>query len=182
MQLPKYFVSACALTLLAASSNAQVPAPSGENKEQASVRSISVVSNNPLQLRIQTTRAVSAQTQMVSGPERLVIDIPNATPGAGLHGIDVHDGEVKKVRISLFTMTPPTTRIVIDLGGPQWYRVAPDASGLVVSLGSDAESAANPQPTIRWVSATVPAVPVRHTNSPFVVPKRAATQPQAMTN
>ena len=180
MQSLKYFVAAFVFTLLAASSDAQVAAPSGQTKEQASVRSISVVSNNPLQLRIQTTRAVSAQTQLVSGPERLVIDIPNATPGAGLHGIDVHGGEVKKVRISLFTMTPPTTRIVIDLAGPQWYRVAPDVSGLLVSLGSDAESAANPQPTIGWVSARVSAVPVLQQSSPFVVQKSAATQTQAL--
>ena len=180
MQSLKYFVAAFVFTLLAASSDAQVAAPSGQTKEQASVRSISVVSNNPLQLRIQTTRAVSAQTQMVSNPERLVIDIPNAIPGTGLHGINVHGGEVKKVRVSLFAVTPPTTRIVIDLGGPQWYRVAPDASGLVVSLGADAESAANPQPTIGWVSARVSAVPVLQQSSPFVVQKSAATQTQAL--
>jgi hypothetical protein len=175
MQFLKYLVAVLAFMLLAASTDAQVSV-----NEQASVRSVAVVSNNPLQLRIQTTRAVSAQTQMVSNPERLVIDIPNASPGAGLRGINVHGGEVKKIRVSLFTVTPPTTRIVIDLGGPQWYRVAPDASGLVVSLGADGESATNPPPTIGWVSAKVSALPVRQQGSAFVIQKSAARPSQAL--
>jgi hypothetical protein len=175
MQFPKYLVAALAFTLLAAHTSAQVPV-----KAQASVRSVSVVSTNPLQLRIQTTRSVSVQTQMISNPERLVIDVPNAIPGAELRGINVHGGEVKKVRVSLFAATPPTTRIVIDLGGPQWYRVAPDASGLLVTLGADGETAANSQPTIGWVSAKMSALPVRQQSSPFVIQKSAARQSPAL--
>jgi hypothetical protein len=113
---------------------------------------------------------------MVSSPERLVIDIPNATPGIGLRGITVHGGEVNKVRVSLFTAKPPTTRIVVDLARPQWYRVVPDASGLLVSFGSDPDNAGNTQPTIGWVSGGVLPTPVRRQGGGLLVQKSAAKQ------
>src|SRR5260370_23724330 len=94
---------------------------------------------------------------MVSAPERLVIDIPNALPGPAWRGVLINRGEVRGVRISLFSTVPPVTRIVVDLNRPQWYRITPDASGLLVSLGADPESAGDMQPTIGWVSAKMPA-------------------------
>jgi hypothetical protein len=147
---------------------------------QVSVRSISVVSDSPLQLRIQTSGRVTPQAQMVSSPERLVIDIPNAIPGTGLRGITVHGSEVNKVRVSLFTAKPPTTRIVVDLAEPQWYRVAPDASGLLVSFGSDPENTANTRPTIGWVSGGVSPMPVRRQGGALIVQKSAVRQAQPL--
>ena len=117
---------------------------------------------------------------MVSSPERLVIDIPNATPGTGLRGITVHGGEANKVRVSLFTAKPPTTRIVVDLARPQWYRVAPDASGLLVSFGSDPDNAGNAQPTIGWVTGGVSPTPVRQQGGALMVQKSAARQAQPL--
>jgi hypothetical protein len=116
------------------------------------VRRIAVVSQDPLQLQIQTSPACIPQSQVLSGPDRLVIDIPNTIPGAALRGITVNRGEVKGVRVSLFSAAPPVTRIVVDLRAPESYRIVPDAAGLLVSLGNDRESAAS-APTIGWVSA-----------------------------
>ena len=121
------------------------------------VRKVAVVSQEPLQLEIQTSASVVPQSQLISDPDRLIIDIPNATPGATLRGIAVNRGQVKGVRVSLFSAAPPVTRIVVDLKAPQTYRVSPNSAGLLVSLGSDsASSAAAPianAPTIGWVSA-----------------------------
>jgi len=144
------------------------------------VRRVAIVSQDPLQLQIQTSEAVVPQSQVISGPERLVIDIPNAVPEATLRGIAVNRGEVKSVRVSLFSTAPPVTRIVVDLNTPQSYRIAPNAAGLLVSLGNDPESAANATtmsaasaPTIGWVSAkpgvkvaSVPAMPLVRRNLP----------------
>jgi AMIN domain len=110
--------------------------------QSSAVRRVTVVSQNPLQLQIQTSPNAVPQTQMISGPDRLVIDIPNTTPAATLRGITLNRGEVKGVRVSLFSATPPVTRIVVDLNSPQTYRVVPNAAGLLVSLGNDSESAA----------------------------------------
>jgi hypothetical protein len=121
------------------------------------VRKVAVVSQDPLQLQIQTSQAVVPQSQVISDPDRLIIDIPNAIPAATLRGIAVNRGAVKGVRVSLFSAAPPVTRIVVDLKAPQTYRVAPNSAGLLVSLGSDsASSSATPvvnAPTIGWVSA-----------------------------
>src|SRR6266480_3076986 len=140
----------CIITALLAPALAQTG-------HQASVRRLSVINENPIRLKIETSEPVAPQVQIVSGPERLVIDIPNATPGPGLHRIAMNRGEVKGVRVGLFSTSPPVTRIVVDLKQPQWYRVQPDVSGFLVILGSDAETAADPQPTIGWISARVSA-------------------------
>ena len=97
---------------------------------------------------------------MITGPDRLVIDIPNTTPAATLRAIAVNRGEVKGVRVSLFSTAPPVTRIVVDLNSPQTFRIVPNASGLLVSLGNDSESAGVPttnapatsSPAIGWVA------------------------------
>ena len=155
MLFPKYlyphFLGTCALALLA------LPL-SGQNRNASLVSKISVLNTNPFQLQIQTSRSVSPQTQLISGRERLVIDIPDAVPGLQLHGMIINRSEVKGVRVSLFSTTPPVTRIVVDLNQPQWYRVAPNAAGLLVSLGADAATADAAQkgdlaPTVGWVSA-----------------------------
>ena len=125
----------------------------------SAVSRIAVVSQDPLQLQIQTSPAAVPQAQMIAGPDRLVIDIPNTVPGAALRGMAVNRGEVKGVRVSLFSAAPPVTRIVVDLNSPQPYNIVPNSSGLLVSLGNNHESVAD-APTIGWVSAKTAAVKV----------------------
>ena len=122
----------CTLLVFLAPVVAQTPKPT-------SVRRVALVGDGPIQFKIETSEVVVPQVQMVSDPERLVIDIPNSLPGPELHAITMNRGEVKGVRVSLFSTAPPITRIVVDLKEPQWYRALPTASGLVVSLGSDSE-------------------------------------------
>jgi hypothetical protein len=149
MEALKHFCANLALALVVSYAGAQAHLPA--------VRRVSVVSQNPLQLQIQTSPAAVPQTQLISGPDRLVIDIPNTVPAATLRGIAVNHGEVKGVRVSLFSAAPSVTRIVVDLNSPQSYRVVPNPSGLLVSLGNDSESAGNTPaantPAIGWVSA-----------------------------
>src|SRR5579864_9842021 len=119
------------------------------------VKKVSILSQSPFQIQIQTSRPASPQVQMVSNPERLVIDIPDSVPGPGLRGLVVNQGGVRGVRVSLHSAKPPITRVVVDLNAPEWYHVTPNNLGLVVSLGSDSESAGTAQPAIGWVSAKV---------------------------
>ena len=117
----------------------------------ASVERVSVLSQEPLQLQIQTSRPSAPQVQMVTNPDRLVIDIPNSVPGASLHALAVRRPDIRGVRFSQYSTKPAVTRVVVDLNSPEWYRVTPNAYGLVVSLGSSDK--ANSQPAIGWVSA-----------------------------
>jgi hypothetical protein len=178
MQSPRYLCSVCALALFFLPASAQ-------RVHQASVRKVSVVSVSPFQLQVQTSEAVSTQTQIVSGRERLVIDIPNAVPGPGLRGIVINRGEVRGVRVSLFSAAPPVTRIVVDLNQPQWYRIVPNAAGVLVSLGSDAENAINgtgDAPTIGWVSAKAAAKPTNDQSPSFVVVAKTSAARKNATN
>src|SRR6266496_1387439 len=145
MRFSPYLRAVCSVALFLSAGTALAA-------RQGTVSSVVIVSNNPFQLQIQTDGNAAPQSQIVSSPERLVVDIPNALPGPALHGIAVHRGEVRGVRISLFSTTPPITRIVVDLNQPQWYKVTPNATGVLVSLGSDSESAVDTRSTIGWVS------------------------------
>jgi hypothetical protein len=111
MRFPRNFclISAVALLTLPAHSQAS---------RQAQVQKISISSQDPIQLQVQTSAQVAPQVQVISDPERLVIDIPGAVPGSGLRGITVNRNEVSRVRVGLFSKSPPVTRIVLDLNSP----------------------------------------------------------------
>ena len=161
----KYLPPTCALLLLAASAGAQTVSV-------RSVVSISLTGENPFQLKVHTSGPVSPEIEMVSGPERLVIDLPNAKPASGLHGLSESRGDIRGVRVGLFRSNPPVTRVVVDLTRPHWYRLVHDSSGLVVTLGSDSEVTENVQPMIGWVSTKLPATSAETHASPLV--KKAA--------
>jgi hypothetical protein len=145
---------------------------------QAQVQKILISVQNPLQLQIETSAPVTPQAQIISDPERLVIDIPRAVPGSRLRNFSVNRSEVKQVRVGLFQTVPPVTRIVLDLNAPEWYRIVPTASGFTVSLGAertDAVDVSTPQqPTIGWVSAKVAPTHATAQLNPLLVRKVAA--------
>jgi len=119
-----------------------------------SVGKIAIVGDHPLRLHIQTSAGVAPEVQLVPNPERLVIDLPNTAAGPGFHGFRVSNGEIRGVRTSLFSTAPLVTRVVVDLNSPQWYQVAPDSTGLVITLGNESASGEAPldKDTIGWVS------------------------------
>jgi hypothetical protein len=125
-------------------------------KHPAVIEKISVIGENPFRLQIHTGAALTPEVQMVSSPERLVIDLPNSLPGATLRKITINRGEVISVRASLYSHKPPVTRVVVDLNTPQWYRVVPDGSGLLISLGGQSQGAEAAPSTVGWVSTKSP--------------------------
>src|SRR5215472_16535532 len=113
---------------------------------------IAIVGEHPLRLHIQTSASIAPQVQVVPNPERLVIDLPNTAAGAGFHGFAVGNGEIRGVRTSTFSTSPLVTRVVVDLYSPQWYQVAPDSTGLLITLGNEPTSEVKAEDTIGWVS------------------------------
>ena len=103
-----------------------------------------------VEIEIQSTQRISPETQVVTEPDRLVIDFPGAVPSAQLRTLAVNRGGVKSVRSGLFRSYPPVTRVVLDLDGPLPYQVFPSGSSVIVKLGK-AQGAANS------VAAAVPA-------------------------
>ncbi|MGA9687385.1 MAG: AMIN domain-containing protein [Candidatus Sulfotelmatobacter sp.] len=106
------------------------------------VRRVQVLgSRSPVEIEIEASDRLVPSTQVLSGPDRLVVDFPNTVPGAELRNQTLNRGDVKSVRVGLFTAKPPVTRVVIDLSGPQAYQVFPSGRTVIIRIGSAA-----PQP------------------------------------
>ena len=144
------------ISLLALAVLVPTSAQAGESARLPSVNRISVVAENPFQLHIDIAGQAAPQAQMIENPDRLVIDLPNTRPGDGLHGLNVNRGGVRAVRSSLYSTQPSVTRVVVDLTLPQWYRIVPDGSGVVVTIGGGAGALNDSGDTIGWVSTKSP--------------------------
>jgi len=100
------------------------------------IRKVSVLAGaSGTELEIATGDPVTPSVQVVTGPDRLVIDFPNSTPAATLRNLSLAGGEVSGVRASLFSAAPPVTRIVVDLRMPQSYRIFPSHRSVIIKLG-----------------------------------------------
>ena len=108
-----------------------------QSNGQLAVRRVQVLSNrNAVEIEVEASDRLVAQTQVLTGPDRLVVDFPNAVPGAGLRSQSVNRAEVKSLRVGLFASNPPTTRVVIDLNGPQPYQVFPYGRTVMIKVGA----------------------------------------------
>jgi len=139
---------ACALAVCG--SMAWSAAPQAPGTPAVTIRRVAVLGNsNYVEVEITASQPVTPQTQVVTGPERLVIDFPNAVPGSDLRNVPVNRAEVKAVRVGLFTADPPVTRVVLDLKTPQTYQVFPSGNTVIVKVGTGEKVvAAAPNPAI----------------------------------
>jgi hypothetical protein len=122
---------------------------------QTVVQKISVSENEPLQIQVQTSAPATPQAQIIVNPVRLVIDIPSAVPAASLRNEVINRNDVERVRVGLFSATPPVTRIVLDLSSVQPYQIVPTASGFNVTISG--ESARSEVPSSSEPISTEPA-------------------------
>jgi hypothetical protein len=113
-------------------------------KSAALIRKVSLLNvGNDVELEILATESVQPQTQVVTGPDRLIIDFPNSQPSSELHGLNVNRGEVKNVRVGLFAANPPVTRIVLDLTAAASYHVFPSGKTVIVKFDAKADANAS---------------------------------------
>jgi AMIN domain-containing protein len=122
---------------------------------QASIRRVAVLGGSQaLELEVSASQPVTPTVLVLTAPDRLVIDFPNAVPGSDLRNIPVNRGEVKGVRVGLFAQDPPITRVVLDLKAPQPYQLFPSGKNVIIKLGDGVKTAAvAPRPVIPAVAA-----------------------------
>lgn len=102
---------------------------------QTSVRDVKVLgSKDAVEIEVEASDRIVPQTQVLSRPDRLVIDFPNAVPGSQLRSQSVDRGEVKDLRIGLFQAKPPITRVVLDLKTAQSYQVFPNGRTVIIKV------------------------------------------------
>jgi hypothetical protein len=180
-----WLISALAMVSVLAQSQA---------KHQLEVQKIALSQQDSLQFQVQTSGPVTPQVQVITNPERLVIDVPGATPGARLRGLAVNRHQVKAVRVGLFASAPPVTRIVVDLNSPLNYRITPNSSGFTVTLLAG-RAQINPvptsqpaatradddsQPTVGWVLQRVASTRSSNPSHAPIVKTIAANAPTAL--
>src|SRR3984957_13983688 len=114
-----------------------------------SIRRVEVLrSTGHVEIEIEASERIVPQTNLLSGPDRLVVDFVNARPSAQLRNLFVNRVEVKNLRVGLFSSDPPVTRIVLDLNGPQPYQVFPAGNTIMLKIGrAGARSAAVHSPS-----------------------------------
>src|SRR5580698_7316997 len=117
---------------------AQTPGP------QVSVRSVKILgSKDAVEIEVEASARIVPQTRVLTGPDRLVVDFPNATPSNELRSQSVDRGEVKDLRIGLFQSKPPVTRVVLDLKTAQSYQVFPSGRTVIIKvMGGNSDTSA----------------------------------------
>lgn len=121
-----------------------LPAPVAcQAKAAPSIRRVQVLrGRGQVEIEIEASDRIVPQTNVLSGPDRLIVDFVGAVPGAQLRNQSVNRKEVKSLRVGLFSSNPPVTRVVLDLNGPQPYQVFPSGRTVIVKVGgADSESA-----------------------------------------
>lgn len=117
--------------------------------------------NQNVEVEITASQRITPQVQVVTGPERLVIDFPGAVPAGTLHDVLVARGQVTGIRVGLFASNPPTTRIVLDLKSPQQYELFPAGKTVIVKLHADIKPVAILTTTAAKLSPPIAATSIQ---------------------
>jgi len=146
-------------------------APSPAANKIAAIKSFRIVQekDGPA-VEILSTKPVVPSIQAISGPDRLVIDLPNARLETQQKRISVEADQISTLRADQFQQDPPVARVVVDLLAPRAYTWDIAGNRLVVHLGKNpgqARSSSSPfEP---------PAIPsLTPAPQPVVVAVRAA--------
>ena len=80
----------------------------------AMIRQIHILATESgIEVQIDSSRPVTPQTQILTGPDRIVIDFPEAVPASHLRNLTVNQGGIKAVSIGLYESNPPIARVVL---------------------------------------------------------------------
>jgi hypothetical protein len=130
------------LLVISGGVSSSVAAPQVADTPAVTIRRIAVLgSSDDMKVEITASQPVTPQTLVMTGPDRLVIDFPNAVPGSDLHNLSVNRGELKSVRVGLFSTNPPVTRVVLDLKTPQPYQLLPSGNTVILKLSTGRKQA-----------------------------------------
>jgi antitoxin (DNA-binding transcriptional repressor) of toxin-antitoxin stability system len=104
-------------------------------RAQTSVRMVKVLgAKDAVEIEVEASDRIVPLTQVLTGPDRLVVDFPNSVPSSQLRSQSVNRGEVKDVRVGLFQGKPPVTRVVLDLKSAQSYQVFPYGRTVIIKV------------------------------------------------
>jgi len=115
------------------------------------IRNVAVVrGKEEFSVEISADGPITAKTMKLSGPDRVVLDIPNSVLEGHPREIPVNSANIKDVRAARYQSAPPATRIVVDLIAARDFEVSSAPNRLILKLkdtstGADKTSATKPQ-------------------------------------
>jgi hypothetical protein len=128
----------------------------GQAQALPSIKRVQVLrGRGQVEIEIEASDRIVPHTNLLTGPDRLIVDFVNAVPGAQLHNQPVNREEVKSLRVGLFSSNPPVTRIVLDLNGPQPYQIFPSGRTVIVKIGGAEANSASRQTSDRQTTGPV---------------------------
>jgi hypothetical protein len=155
----------------------------GHAQDAVSVRRVQVLGKqNPLEIEIEATDRLIPQVQVLTGPDRLVVDFANTVPGPQLRNQTLNRAEVKSLRVGLFSSNPSVTRVVFDLNGPQAYQIFGSGRTLIVKLGSASPQAAQAAPSSTTAASVAKLVTTSYSiHSVQITPPAPPPPPSPLT-
>jgi hypothetical protein len=120
----------------------------------AAVKSVLIVQEKTgPAIEILTSRPIPPALQTLSNPPRLLIDLPNANVAVKQKHLSAPGEQFTNVRVDQYQVTPPVTRVVVDLIAPRQYTWDAAGNRLMIRLKPTEEAkpksaaAPGPQPT-----------------------------------
>jgi type IV pilus assembly protein PilQ len=152
------------------------------------VRSVNVLHGSQgIELEIRSNGALHPTVTRIADPERIVIDLENARTLRPVQ-VPVKSDSIKDVRMALYQLNPPVTRVVVDLEAARDYELIPSQGGLRVKLHPPAQVASLGAPPVPPAAAqTMPVLPtapaitspaVEQENTPQPASEAAAALPE----
>ncbi|MGC2246466.1 MAG: AMIN domain-containing protein [Terriglobales bacterium] len=175
----------CAALTFAQQTHARSAQPSAVSAAAATVGNIDVSSRpDGLTITIAVSAPVTPRSARASNPDRLIFDFPGAElKGANRH-IPVNQGPVKELRVSLFSVHPAVTRIVVDSSERLDFELKPPGNGTVIveipfartsSVAASTRNSPTPEPEKE------PPTPTPQGQSEAQSKADAATPPESQT-
>jgi len=119
-------------------------------------------SKDTVEIEVEASDRVVPETRVLTGPDRLVVDFPNAVPSNQVRNQSVDRGEVKDVRVGLFQSKPPVTRLVLDLKSARSYQVFPYGRTVMIKIAGDgiAAEASSASPSVGGATLVTANYPI----------------------
>ena len=178
--LPCALTFLCAGVALAQRSQEAQPAAVVTAPASISVERINVIPRpDGLTIKIALSAPVSPETNQVTNPNRLIFDFPGCQLKGGNRHIPVNHGPVKELRVSLYSIQPPVTRVVVASKQPLAFEAKPATNGTLVIKIPFAKLVASPAATPPSPAATAPAtVPAPVASAPATASAPYSAQAQ----
>jgi TPR repeat protein len=140
---------------------------------------------NGLAIEIAGSAGFTPQGLELTGPDRLVFDFPGYQLQGPNRSVPVHHGSVEQVRLAMFSVAPPVTRVVVDLKEALKFEIKPSGNTIVIEIALPnavaASAATKPSEFFKPVnSSTALSITAGNHTSMAVEVSNAPAQPAAL--